>query len=211
MYSLSECFIGSDYFYAGANRQIKTYLCLIKPCTSVCFWSSLGPFFFVRVRTGRDLSCDLTGSLPSYLAAGPLCWEATTTTCEGRRACMDTRARCACVAALLACLVVPVDPPWTVKTLPMVRSGPPADPLAGVDPPALAPPPLDGVPEPVPRPVAVLPDPDPLVGVMAVPGACWLGAGTGHALWHSTRVMKLLLLPWQPPYQKCTHLEVMTS
>ena len=115
----------------------------------------------------------------------------------------------ACVAALVAWLPVEVEPPWTVKTLPMLRERPP------VDAPAPAPP-LDPPPDAVPVP-DVLPevDPPPLdgvsLGVAAGLGCCWLGAGTWHDLWHSALLMKLLLLPWQPPYQNCKHLEVMTS
>jgi hypothetical protein len=46
----------------------------------------------------------------------------------------------------------------------------------------------------------------------AGPGVHWADAGPdGHACWHSARVRKLLLLPWQFPYQKWTHLPAMTS
>lgn len=94
---------------------------------------------------------------------------------------------------LVACLLgLLIEPPWTVKNLPMWRDPAPADPLE-VDAPALDPPPEA---EPAPDVVTFL---------------LWLGAGTWHALWHSSRVMKLLLLPWQLPYQNCMHLEVMTS
>lgn len=115
------------------------------------------------------------------------------------------------MAALVACLPVPlVPPPWTVKILPMLRDPPLVDP-PDADPPALDPPPAA-----VPRPDGVLPGVDSLPGAGSPagatgPGTDWLGAGTWHARWHSARVMKLLLLPWQPPYQKCTHLEVTMS
>lgn len=86
----------------------------------------------------------------------------------------------------------------------MLREPPPVDP-PDVDPPAPAPP-----PDAVPAPDGVLAGVGSLLGAGAT-GPGWLAAGTWHALWHSTRVMKLLLLPWQPPYQKCMHLEVTTS
>lgn len=99
--------------------------------------------------------------------------------------------------ALVACLLgLLIEPPWTVKNFPMWR-----DP-APVDPPEEDPLALDPPPEAVPAADVVLSGVDSLL---------WLGAGTRHALWHSSRVIKLLLLPWQLPYQKCTHLEVMTS
>jgi len=96
------------------------------------------------------------------------------------------------VAALVAWLPVEVEPPWTVKTLPMLRERPPVDPPA--------PAPLDPPPDAVPVPDVALPEVDPpldgvSLGVAAGPGCCWLGAGTWHALWHSARFMKLLLLP----------------
>lgn len=146
----------------------------------------------------------LPGSSGSYLAAGMVCWAADAG--EGRRTRIWTLALWAWVAALVACLPVPlVEPPWTVKILPMLRDPLPADPPDAV-------PASDTVP---PSDVA-LPGVDSLLEVGSPagatgPGPCWLGAGTWHTLWHSARDMKLLLLPWQLPYQKCTHLEVMTS
>lgn len=123
---------------------------------------------------------------------------------EGRRTRRWILPLWACVAALVACLPVPlVEPPWTVKILPMLRDPPPVDPPE-VDPPALDPP-----PDAVPAPDAVLPGVGSLLEDGCPAGAT--GPGTTHALWHSARFMKLLLLPWQLPYQKCTHLEVMTS
>lgn len=148
----------------------------------------------------------LSGSSGSYLAAGPLCCAAVAG--GGWRGRRWTLPLWACVAALVACLPVPplVEPPWTVKILPMLWDPAPVDPPE-VDPPALDPPPAA-----VPAPGDVLLGVGSLLEVGATgAGSGWLGAGTWHALWHSARVMKLLLLPWQPPYQKCTHLEVMTS
>lgn len=153
---------------------------------------------------GSELFVALPGSSGSYLAAGPVCWAAVPWV--GRRG-RWTLALWACVAALVACLpVLPVEPPCTVKILPMLREPPPVDP-PDVDAPAPAPP-----PDAVPAPDGVLAGVGSLLGAGATgPGPGWLAAGTWHALWHSTRVMKLLLLPWQPPYQKCMHLEVTTS
>lgn len=153
----------------------------------------------------RELFIVLSGSSGSYLAAGPLCCAAVPG--DGRRGRRWTLPLWACVAALVACLLVLlVEPPWTVKILPMLREPAPVDPPE-VDPPALDPPPAA-----VPAPGDVLPGEGSLPEEGATgAGSGWLGAGTWHALWHSARVMKLLLLPWQPPNQKCTHLEVMTS
>lgn len=104
------------------------------------------------------------------------------------------------MAALVACLLVLlVEPRWTMKILPMLRDRPSVvDPLpAEVSAPVV-----------LCSPAAVLVDsPEGAAGC----GACQLGAGRGHVRLHSARVMKLLLLPWHPPYQKCTHLEEMTS
>lgn len=84
----------------------------------------------------------------------------------------------------MACLLVPlVEPPWTVKILPILRDCPPVDPPE-VDPPALDPPP-DEVPAPdvEPLPDVGLPGVDSLLEVGSPAGAagagpCWLGAGT---------------------------------
>lgn len=139
---------------------------------------------------GAEIFTAFPRSLGSYLAAGPVCCAAV----DGRRPRMCTLALWACVAALVPCRpALPVEPPCTVKTLPMLRD------RASVEAVPLPPPP------PVEPPDAVRD------GSPAGRGVCWLGAGSGHALWHSARVIKLLLLPWQPPYQKCTHLEVTTS
>lgn len=162
-----------------------------------------------RLLTGQGVNfSSLPGSSGSYLAAGPVCWAAVPWV--GRRG-RWILPLWACVAALVACLpVLPVEPPCTVKILPMLREPPPVDP-PDVDPPAPAPP-----PDAMPAPDGVLAGVGSLLGAgppagATGPGPGWLAAGTWHALWHSARVMKLLLLPWQPPYQKCMHLEVTTS
>lgn len=137
----------------------------------------------------------------SYLAAGPVCCAAVAWEC--RRACIWTLALWASMAAvvpLVACLPVGAEPAWTVKILPMSR------PRPAVDPPEVDPPALD-------LPDVALPEPaEPLeVALPEVAGPCCLGAAGWHALLHSAMVIKLLLLPWQPPYQNCWHLAVMTS
>lgn len=107
---------------------------------------------------------------------------------EGLRTRRDSRPLWACAAALVACLLeAPCEPPCTVNTRPMLRERPLVEPADGAD--AAA-------------------DGDSLTGAVGCGLCC---AGAGHALWHSPLVMKLLLLPWQPPYQKWAHLDVMTS
>lgn len=51
-----------------------------------------------------------------------------------------------------------------------------------------------------------------LLGVTLVVGASGVSLTTPpHFLWHSSREMKLLALPWQPPYQNSVHLWVPDS
>lgn len=140
--------------------------------------------------------------LCSYLAAGPVCAAAGAVAASVWRDLIMTLALWACVAALVPYLPPGADPLCTVNTRPMLRSR---------DPTPLLPAPPE-VPLPDPEPPEVL----PLEGVVSLgvgsgPWPCWLGEGGWQALWHSARVMKLLLFPWQLPNQKWTHLEVRTS
>lgn len=147
--------------------------------------------------------------LSSYLAAGPVCAAAGAVATSAWRDLIVTLALWACVAAFVPYLPPGADPLCTVNTRPMLRSRDPAPllpaptelPLPNPDPPEAGRPavevlPLEGVVS---------------LGVDTGAGPCWLGAGVGQALWHSARVMKLLLFPWQLPNQKWTHLEVRTS
>ena len=142
-----------------------------------------------------------SGGWGSYLAAGPALCAAVPKV--GRRGRRWRRARCAWEAALPPCRMTPA-PPGAVKTPPMSR------PTPGVAPP---PPTAVEVETEVAPPAGGL-EAGPLeAGPMgAGPGVHWADAGPdGHACWHSARVRKLLLLPWQFPYQKWTHLPAMTS
>lgn len=132
----------------------------------------------------------------SYLAAGPVSWAR-----EGRRALRYTRALWACLPALVPCLTVSLDElPCVVKVRPMLRDSASGDAAEGDT----------ALPEVVLSGEDSLAEADSPTGVAGW-GSCWFDTETWHALWHSAMVMKLLLLPWHPPYQKWTHLEVMTS
>lgn len=94
----------------------------------------------------------------------------------------------ACAAALVACRTG--EAPCAAGTLPVLRDPPAEDPATSAA-------------------EVVLAGAGSLAGGES--GRRWAGAVPGHILWHSARVRKLLLLPWQPPNQKWVHLDVRMS